>query len=110
MNSTLVRPPYGTAQTTVCAASFAELVNGPDFPKVRWMTMVYHRDQHKLSVYGYEHGGIDHHLIVTGLGSEDEKRVVEILAALNIAPEEAIRRTLQTRRFCYSFVHPSIGV
>jgi len=109
LNSTLDPLSYGSAQTEVSAAGFAELANGPDFPRVKWMTMVYHADLNKLSVYGYEQA-IDHHLVVTGLDSRDEKRVVEVLAAFGITEEEAIREALRTKRRFLSFVSSSLGV
>jgi hypothetical protein len=103
LERTITRSPYSSAKTTVSAANFADLANGPDFPFVEWRTMLYFGDVRRLSAYGHA-GTIDHHLIVTQLDSEDEKRVVEVLSALHVVDEEAIRQELRTKRFCHFFV------
>ena len=82
---------------------------GPDFPEVVWVTLVYHTDLNKLSAYGYR-GGIDHHLIVTGLDSQDEKRTVEIMTAFSVISATTIREALHKPCFCHSFVSSSLGV
>lgn len=108
LNSTAL-PPYGKFQAEVTAAEFAELAAGPDFPMVVWVTLVYHTDLHKLSAYGYWQG-IDHHLVVTGLDSQDEKRSAEVMAAFGVVSEAEVREALHKPRFCHSFVSSSLGV
>ena len=108
MNSTAL-PSHGKFQTEVAAAEFADLAAGPDFPMVVWVALVYHTDLNKLSAYGYELGGIDHHLVVTGLDSQDEKRTAEVMAAFGVVSEAEVREALHNPRFCHSFVSSSLG-
>lgn len=100
---------HGPVQTTVLAASFNEIANGPVFPGITWVTATYYADAMTLSAYGYE-AAVDHRLTVTELDVSDEKRLIEVIAAFGIVTENAALRVLRTRRFYFPFTRPHLSV